>query len=473
MKKNLKFILIVLFVLFVKSDAFAISAYSVGCLNVDTNYTIVDTRQLVYDAANGYFQANINSYYNIEPTYSYLNSTTRLGGSRAFFIAGHATYNAISLASRGSAGSEYWTGVTIDLNGQTTNAGYRYVDLDGRNMSNTKVITFAGCRTASQDFSSNLASAAVSNGAHSAVGWRYATINETNWLKTYNYALGAGNTVIESVRRATMAYGGTNTATGWDIYGNRNSKITTAGIDNLYNPEVLVDTSSEHLIANKAIQRETHFTVATTDPNQLYARIDLQKVEVPKYNEILFNEDLVDYSSEFSKLISIIKEYDSSFNINNYKLIYKLIDEEEGFGFIQLIYYIDNNIRTNKIYYVEFNNYQINDIMLTGVRKSNIQNVAKLSVDNLMKKIDKFEKNKLDIISSKMLSHYEENSKIDKSINNNRINNLRNSLDKINASISESYYYDYNDQKLVYELDILRNSVGDLQYFVTERIELE
>jgi len=483
MKKNMKKFLLVLAMLFIQNNVFADSAYSVGGVSVDPRYAYTNATQLIYDSANGYYQANINSYYNLEPTYSYLVSQTRLGGSRAFFIAAHASRSSISLSTTGSSGSDYWTGISVGEDGRVEN-GYKYAGLSGRDMSNTKVITFAGCYTAApftEDHPFNLASVAVANRAHAAVGWMFSTTNERNWLKTYNYALGAGYNVYDAVQRARLAYGGTTTANGWDIYGNRSSKITTTGvdtlattsIDNLYNPNEQIDRSSEHLIANKVIDKEIQYVIATTDPSLLYEEIKFDDFNVPHYDSFIFNEKLTNYSSELSQLISNIKEYDASFDVNDYMFTYRIVDEKEGLGYIELVYYINDNIRTNKIYNIEFNNYKVNRVMLSSVRKSNIQNIEKLNVNKLLEKINAFEKKKINLISKEMLSYYEENSNLNEINRNNITNIFDKSIVEVNSNVTELYYYDYNDETLTYELDILRNSVNDSKYIASERIVLE
>lgn len=465
MKKNMKKFLLVLAMLFIQNNVFADSAYSVGCLFTPASNLAGDTTQLVYDAANAYYQANINSYYNIEPTYSYLNSTTRLGGSRAFFIAGHGTYQAMWLASQGQAGSEYWTGVWND-DYDISSGGFHFVPIDGRNMNNTKVITFAGCNTANLDHSDNLALTAVANGAHAAVGWIGRTDNNRQWLKTYNYALGAGYSVIQAGMRASDAYDNNNTSTYWYHEGNENAKMTTTTVDRMYNPEVRLDTSSERLVTSKINEKEIEYYLATTDPEDIYVTIDTETFEIPYYDNVLFREKLSDYEKSFEKIISIIKNYDSSFNVDDYKLIYKFINKQNGTGFIKFVYYISENISTNKVYTISFNNNKVESIMLTGVRKNNIGNIKSLNEKSLINKVNSFEETKFSTISSEMLSLYEENSNLNQARSNN-------SLVKTNSNVSEIYHYDYNDNSITYDLQVLQKSVQDSEYIASEQIKLE
>lgn len=442
MKKKIIFLVIPL--LFgINCNVNAASAYSVGVKYNSASGQPGDTTQAVYDAANGYYKANINSYYNIEPTYDYLNSQTRLGGSRAFFIAGHATYNSMILASKGQSGSDYWTGVW-NGSGKAPDSfwtGYKLVGLKNRNMSNTKVITLVGCNTANRDHSDNLARTAVNSGAHAAVGWRYNLVINFGWLKVYNYALGSGSSVIEAIHKAHASYNGYIIDVYWDALGNRNSKITTTTADNIYEPSVKEQFSSEKLIAKSFIEKTDDYLVATSDISELYKTFQIDRLDVPKY-DIIYKEDAEKYSDEFKNLFYEISLFDKDFNIKNYKLIYKLIDEKRGYGFVQLVYFLDENIQTNKSYTVYFDGYKTESAFISGVKMKNLKNINNVSMIGLQEKIDRFERNEL--------------------------NNIKQKETEVDYP---NYFYDYNTQKLIYKYAD-DNSYLDNKLFIEKEIEL-
>lgn len=453
MKKYLSIMIMCILSLLFAVNVYADSAYSVGCKYTEASNYDENTSQLVYDAANAYYQANINSYYNLEPTYSYLKSQTRLGGSRAFFIAGHAGYNYIQLASRGVSGSEYWTGIHTGSNGEL-NYGYTYAGLEGRNMSATKVITFAGCETDQINNKFSLAKIAVGRGAHAATGWMYRMNNEQNWMRIYNYSLGAGYSVYDSAIRANNAYPDTSTSLYWYIQGNLSSKITTTGTDtnNISRSEkISMLFEKERLIISQplSIKNSIDYKIANSKISDLYETISFSDLSVPQIDNNLFYNEFHEYKNQFNNLFETIKKYDPTFNEDDYKMMYKIQDKENGVGLIQFVYYISEKIRTNKVYTITFDEYKVTNIYLGGVRKENIDNVNKVDMENIKTKISNFEENKAVIVKSKIEKFYKKTP----------ILNIDNSLSKLNLSdnvidFEEYYRYDFNTNKLSYIVDI-------------------
>lgn len=345
----------------------------------------------------------------------------------------------MTLASKGESGSGYWTGV---WNGSGKLTGrYNLVGLKNRNMSNTKVITFVGCNTANRDHNDNLARTAVNSGAHAAVGWRYNLVINFGWLKVYNYALGSGSSVIEAIRKAHASYDGYNIDVYWDALGNQNSKITTTTTDNIYEPSVKEQFSSEKLIAKSFIEKTDDYLVATSDISELYKTFQIDKVDIPKY-DIIYKEDAEKYSDEFKNLFYEISLFDKDFNIKDYKLIYKLIDEKRGYGFVQLVYFLDENIQTNKSYTVYFDGYKTESAFISGIKMKNLKNINNVSMIGLQEKIDRFERNEL--------------------------NNIKQKETEVDYP---NYFYDYNTQKLIYKYAD-DNSYLDNKLFIEKEIEL-
>ena len=178
-------------------------------------------------------------------------------------------------------------------------------------------------------------------------------------------------------------------------------------------------------------------------------------------------EDLKKYENEFKSIIEEIKIYDEDFNINDYKVVYRIIGENEGFGYINFIYYIDGKIETNKVYSASINNYLVTSINLVGVKKTNINKINKINKINeadLMNRINTFEKNKLNNIL------HLNNIKFKKS-NNILKDNMVNieAFDNNVRRIIEKYYYNYNDSQLQYKLFLhtgFQDDVKDVEEYI-------
>lgn len=100
MKKNLLCGIVIFMLLFIPNVYASTLAYSVVSKyvsTIDSNQS--DFTENVKNTAEGYYPHS--SYYSTNPTYSYLNGS-KLGGSRVFFINGHANSSSILTASKDS-----------------------------------------------------------------------------------------------------------------------------------------------------------------------------------------------------------------------------------------------------------------------------------------------------------------------------------------------------------------------------------
>lgn len=178
--------------------------------------------------------------------------------------------------------------------------------------------------------------------------------------------------------------------------------------------------------------------------------------------ETINGEYLSDYTNVFDDVINTIKEKDKDFNPNDYRLT--LGATSKNLHFVYFTYYIDN-IETNKVYIIDFKDGEVIDINLAGIKEENLNNIDVVDKNILLDKIKEFENNKKAFVNNE-LSEFLENKKM--SINKDGKLNIKNNNI---ISFNEKYYYDYNNDKLVYELIITEN-ILDTQNQIVKEIKL-
>lgn len=178
--------------------------------------------------------------------------------------------------------------------------------------------------------------------------------------------------------------------------------------------------------------------------------------------ETINGEYLSDYTNVFDDVINTIKEKDKDFNPNDYRLT--LGATSKNLHFVYFTYYIDN-IETNKVYIIDFKDGEVIDINLAGIKEENLNNIDVVDKNILLDKIKEFENNKKAFVNNE-LSEFLENKKM--SINKDGKLNIKNNNI---ISFNEKYYYDYNNDKLVYELTIIEN-ILDTQNQIIKEIKL-
>lgn len=187
---------------------------------------------------------------------------------------------------------------------------------------------------------------------------------------------------------------------------------------------------------------EELYNVITLD-NKIEMKLKYEDTKISKSTNLIDKLD-----DNFKKVVEIIKNYDSSFDLKEYKVTYNLVNRNEGNGYIFFTYFINNMIETNKVYLVEIRNSKVENITLAGVKKTNTNNVLSISASKLSEKIFNFESEgkekvlinkKHDIFNTQNVLTKEK--KIDKS-------QLKENIEEFN----EKYYYDYNTNKLSYML---------------------
>lgn len=183
-----------------------------------------------------------------------------------------------------------------------------------------------------------------------------------------------------------------------------------------------------------------------------YVTIDFNKIEIANVSDEINDSNLSKYSNKFKEIIGSISSIDRKFDSKNYKIYYQN-DYEDKVGYLDFVYYLSDNIETNKIYRVSIENSNVKSIILNGIRKENVDNLAKADVTILNQKITNFEKNKAEILLARVPNMFTSNNILD---NNGNIK--LDSINKIFNNIKEKYYYDYNFNKLLYRLGFVINS---------------
>lgn len=435
------------------------SAFSVGSKYASTiDSTQSDFTENVINAAQGYYPHTTltASYYTNNPTYSYLNGT-KVGGSRVFFINGHARADAIFTAAKDS--TEYRTGLGLSSanpiytseNFGLGTKSFKLVGIENRSFAATNIITFAGCNTNSG--ANTITKTAHNNGAKVAIGFRKSihTRNDKgkDWLKKYNYSLGAGNSVYTAISQADTFSPDSDLLNNISVAGDVYTTIGTTNTHSLaFSLETVDESYNETKLINPDIDIETYNEVRM-DINELFQLVsdkNIDNIDFKSLNNIDL-EDLSKYKDIFKSVIDEISAFDNQFDINNYKVAYNLINDEAGFGILNFYYYIDGKIETNKVYSAIIKNYEITGINLAGVRKVNINKIYNIDEKELINKINSFENNKMEKVSESTNLKLK-NSKKPNSNNALTIENFNNNVEEI----TEKYLYDYNDGTLKYNL---------------------
>ena len=148
-------------------------AYSMGGMTTSV--------QQIINSANTWALCGYTSYYNTDITYSYLSSSSVLNSDILYF-SGPGNQNNVQLENNlyiVSGGS----------NGTTD------VGLSGYTLSNTRLVVFNACYTASG--TSNICTVARTKGADAAIGWKggLTSADSTKWQQRFQSYLVSGHKV--------------------------------------------------------------------------------------------------------------------------------------------------------------------------------------------------------------------------------------------------------------------------------------
>lgn len=233
------------------------------------------------------------------------------------FLNSHANDWRINFSYKNSSGNYIHVHVT---NGTNSTSGNEYnVGLASYDLSNVKLITFAGCSTADRSHANtNLVATAYAQGAKCAVGFTesISTTGTTGsgWLKKYNESLAAGDPVGIAINNATKAYSTSDLGSKVYLMGSGNS-ITSA-------------STSEIMLLNG-----TQTTISADD-----------------------------FLSSHNSIIDFMHSYDETFDENEYKYKVNIFDEATQTGIVIFNHYINDNIITNKAYVVYIENGYVVDV---------------------------------------------------------------------------------------------------------------
>lgn len=407
MKRKINLLIIFVLIAALASSVFAASgstAYSIGVKHDSSDNDAGDdfTGNVSYAATVYAMMPSItSSYKNYSPSITYMRENGPEGvrriGSRVVFLNGHANNKNILFPST-DKGYGYYTGVYYGNDFNSSSTGFAYVGIaDSKtDMSGVDLISIVGCSTAVS--SQNLTKAAHDAGAATAVGF-LASINSRNsygpeWLEKYNDSLSNGNSVADAINYATTLYPSSNLGDYVILYGSGGNTVRTSALS-------LSASEFEKSSANIQLQN------ITNKDNCVDAPIKTNKAEI-------------------EELINEIKSLDDTFNSTEYKMTINMYHPEQGNGIIKLTHFIDEEIKTNKVYLAIVENNRIVKInqSLVDMNTEASKKVAS-SEDDITKKVKKY-----------------------KEKNNKKTFNQK--LD--NKTIKSEFHYDYKKNELTYEV---------------------
>lgn len=280
-------------------------------------------------ASTIYGMLGYNSYYNFNPTYSYLRGTNPSGvdrlGSSIVYINGHANYDNI-LCGDYVDDDNHKCGVYYKGDFTSSKSGFTYAGLEDRDLTGVKLFTFVGCYTAQKDV--NLCTKALDGGATCVVGFNDAinglTTEGQNWKKAYNNSLGNGSTVSEAISYATRTHPNCDLGDYAQTYGDADISIT---LNNVRSMLARTNSEVETEVERKKIPVENAFFDFSAINNGEY--IELEEVE-----------------SECADIIKIMVEAYPQFDISKYKILANGYDDDSGI--IKVRYFIDD-IETSSV----------------------------------------------------------------------------------------------------------------------------
>lgn len=145
--------------------------------------------------------------------------------SEVQFYSGHANNECIAFNYR-NKGGDYKTGVYWGGADYNSKYGYKYAGIKSYYLDKVKLITFAGCNTASEY--DNITKRAHDYGVLTTVGWTKSIGSGSHslWLKRYNDYLNKGYTVISAMKHADSFSYADNDVKKHHYYGNGNLRLT-------------------------------------------------------------------------------------------------------------------------------------------------------------------------------------------------------------------------------------------------------
>lgn len=290
-------------------------SYSIG-----TNYGDgVDTSSSAKNAATNFTIAGYTSYYNIKPTISYLEGNNADGQKRLesdiVFLAGHANYDSMAWNYLGNGGN-YNCGVYYKQSFQSSSSDTQYVGINDLDLSDTELITFAGCKTANN--STNLLTKAVAAGADVAVGFEdsIGTTSATEWRGHYVSGLALGKSVSQAISYADNNFSYDDDSVKTSTYEGTGSTVikisskSSIQSNTKYDIKTFIDAESE--LADGSLVLD----IKPAPTHEIKDKISVN-VKLGKYDKL----------SEY-----IVNNINSNFNIDSYET--NVYVDDNGIGTI-------------------------------------------------------------------------------------------------------------------------------------------
>lgn len=284
-----------------------------------------------------------SSYYNDNPSYSYVNSN-RLNAYILYFSA-HGNQNAIYLPNN-----------IIVSNGRIT-ATSKTINIKNYNLNRAKLYVYDACQTASNANGSgvNLCTVTRDAGADCVIGWKQniGVSDAFAWQKRFQNRLALGHTVQNAANYANgFSYDNNSTIKSWQIFGNKN---------------LIIKISHSAALENNYIETDK------------YKYVDCSS---KKYS-------MTNYVKNQNTLNGIIKDNFVEFNPSDYKKTYTYTNEEKSDYVIDYTYMI-GEYSTRSGYSVI-----VNDNKVVGIQENNmdIENHTRKSIPNFseLSKMDAYE----------------------------------------------------------------------------------
>ncbi|MEG1651526.1 MAG: hypothetical protein RR287_06910 [Oscillospiraceae bacterium] len=275
----------------------------------------------VIHAADMWAMCGYRSFYNIDPTYDYLNSD-RLNSYVLYFSA-HGNQDAIFLPNS--------LRLTDGYVSQTSTT----VEISDFNLTRSKLYVYDACLTASNGDGSgiNLCTETIAAGADCVIGWTMSigVGDAFEWQKRFQNQLASGYSVINAANYANrFSYNDNTSIKSWIIYGNQNIVIK------------LPSTSSAAKLLN--------------EPEHTYLDYSNKKMTINSYNKTFFD--------------SLVKSEYSAFTSDNYRTSYTYTNEAKTSYVVDYTYmngeYSTNSgytiiVQENKVIGMQTNNASVVD----------------------------------------------------------------------------------------------------------------
>lgn len=353
-----------------------------------------------------------NSYKNYTPTRDYMfgnnpNGDRRIA-SKIVFLNGHGNYDHIAF-NAGNDGGNYATGV-IDGYDDTEvhTSGYLYVGLKSTDMSTCDHISFVACKTGltTSQGGSCVSRRAFWEGANSSLGFKDEITSRffsgPDWLEVYNDHLANGYTIAQSVAAATAAYPNSDLGDYAIVWGDSYNTVTSS--------------------TSRSSSEGWYDVIETSSRDEGSIKSTANIVASP------FKEHIDEYTS----LIDAIQKEDPDFVADNYKITVNMFGEDSDVGLAKVVYYIGDDIQTNKAYVALIEKGRVSTVYKTNIGEN----------ENIVMSDDTNNSDEEDLIS--LVKQYSEN----KALETIAEAEYRTTNDPI-LSQRQRFFYDYRTEELV------------------------